>query len=157
MMVENSFLPCEGIKLVIAGKGNIGVEIDINNKDIVLLNRYIDNAELASLISNSQFVVLPYRTVTQSGVLKSAYAFNKPVVATRTGDFADEIHSTEGILVEPSDEESLKEGIERMAQSDINFYSKNISIRYSEDGADGWKQIAYKLMDNVYKDIIKTD
>lgn len=154
---QNSFLPKQGIKLVIAGKGDVGVVIEKNNNNIILYNRYIDNSELASLICNSQFVVLPYRTVTQSGVLKSAYAFNKPVVATRTGDFSDEIRDNEGILVEPSNADSLKEGIERMTKSNLYFYSKNISNRYTADGLDGWKHIAHDLVNDVYKDILKTN
>ena len=60
----------------------------------------------------------------------------------------------EGILVEPSDANSLKDGIERMTKSDLDFYAASISARYSEDGLDGWRHIAYDLVENVYKSIV---
>ena len=146
-----SSLPANNIKLVIAGKGSLELK-ECTNKNIVIINRYIENHELASLIKFSLFVVLPYRTVTQSGVLKSAYAFDKPVVATRIGDFATEIiDGKEGILVNPSDEVDLSRGIERMIKSDLSDYSENIHSRYSESGVEGWNKIAQQLYFDTYK------
>lgn len=153
---KNSSLPSRNIKLVIAGKGDLTQEMNLIDKNIIVLNRYIENSELASLIKYSLFVVLPYRTVTQSGVLKSAYAFDKPVVATKVGSFIAEIKDgEEGILVNPSDEKDLCRGLEKMACSDLNSFSKRIHLRYSEYGVDGWSAIAHDLVSNVYNKIIQ--
>ena len=148
-----STLPNRNIKLVIAGKGNIDSN---NSKDpnIIVFNRYIDNGELASLIKYSSFVVLPYRTVTQSGVLKSAYAFDKPVIATRIGDFAMEINDgVEGLLVNPSDEEDLCKGLDKMINSNLKDFSKRIHDKYSTAGEEGWQQIAKHLYLETYNSI----
>lgn len=37
------------------------------------------------MIRNCEFTVVPYIDATQSGVIMSAYAFNKPCVATNVG------------------------------------------------------------------------
>ena len=151
----NSSLPGKGIKLVIAGKGQIE-EFSAVDSNVIIINRYIDNSELASLIHYSSFVVLPYRTVTQSGVLKSAYAFDKPVLATRIGDFLTEIHDgVDGILVNPSDVLDLSNGLERMINSNLNSFSKNVHNKYSATSEDGWRQIARRLCFDVYEVIAR--
>lgn len=46
---------------------------------------YVSNTELAELFARATVVVCPYTDATQSGVILTAYAFGKPVVATRVG------------------------------------------------------------------------
>ena len=154
---HNSSLQENSIKLVIAGKGIINCD-GIPDRNIILLNRYIRNDELASLIKYSLFVVLPYRTVTQSGVLKSAYAFDKPVVASRVGSFANEIKDgEEGVLVNPSDEKDLCRGLEQMAGENLERMSVKIHNRYSASGEEGWTSIAYNLVQSVYNVIVSQE
>ena len=152
---QKSFLPKQHIKLVIAGRGDLSQSNNLIDENVILLNRYIENSELASLINYSSFIVLPYRTVTQSGVLKSAYAFDKPVVATKVGSFVAEIKDREeGILVNPSDEKDLCRGLELMVFSNLSAFSEKIHSRYSEYGEEGWSAIAHDLVNNVYRQIL---
>ncbi|MEO8392324.1 MAG: glycosyltransferase, partial [Chloroflexota bacterium] len=44
---------------------------------------YVPNNLISPLLQLSSVVVLPYRMIAQSGVLQIAYAYGKPVVATR--------------------------------------------------------------------------
>lgn len=71
-------------KLVIAGKG---VEYNYNNRNIIRINRYIPDEELANLFSKALVVVYPYRSITMSGVLSLAYYFNKRVVVSNVPYF----------------------------------------------------------------------
>lgn len=87
-------------KLLIAGVGASDSLLEhplLKNKDdrIVFLNRFIPADELAGIIKLSKFVVCPYRDATQSGVLHTSFAVNKPVVATNVGAFSEQLH--EGI------------------------------------------------------------
>lgn len=70
------------IPLVIAGKG-----LKFNNKDIITINRVIDNKEIRDLFSKARIVVYPYRSITMSGVLSFAYYFNKNVIVSDLGFF----------------------------------------------------------------------
>lgn len=63
-------------KLVIAGKG---IEYEKNN-NIIRINRFISDNEVAWLFKKSKFVVYPYISATMSGVLSLAYFFNKRVL-----------------------------------------------------------------------------
>ena len=114
------------IELVIAGKGN---DDDYSNRystpgfsNITFLNKYISVLELANLITNAEFIVCPYREATQSGVLMTAFALNKPVLATNVGAFSEYIVNNEnGILVEPN-VIGIKNGLASML--DNNHYKK---------------------------------
>ena len=52
---------------------------------IGIRNRFIPDDEMVALIKNCAFMVCPYTDATQSGVIMSAFAFNKPVIATDVG------------------------------------------------------------------------
>jgi glycosyltransferase involved in cell wall biosynthesis len=114
------------IELVIAGKGND--EFYSNRyltpgfSNITFLNKYISVLELSNLITNAEFIVCPYREATQSGVLMTAFALNKPVLATNVGAFSEYIVNNEnGILVEPN-VIGIKNGLTLML--DNNHYKK---------------------------------
>lgn len=143
-----------GVNLVIAGKGEIN---DCEYPGIVKINRYIPNEELASLIKFANVVALPYRTMTQSGVLMSAFAFNKPVIITKVGNVEQlNIEGNYGIVIEPNSIEEIKNGLNYFVDNRTEFeeFSNNIQRDYLGTGNMGWSKIAYDLIDD-YKEIIK--
>lgn len=99
--------------LVIAGNSFAGYELDKelieqNKEHIILMNRYITNEELVSLISQAKFIVCPYKDATQSGVLMTAFALNTPVIATNVGAFPEHIEEgVTGMLVPVNDAKAL--------------------------------------------------
>ena len=108
------------LNLVIAGKGSIDYVSSDDSKidNIRILNEYISIQELAELIKNSEFIVCPYREATQSGVLMTAFAMNKPVLATNVGAFPEYVvDNVNGMLVDPS-VRAIKEGILKMLFND---------------------------------------
>ena len=69
---------------------------------------YVGNDEVAPHFNRACLVVLPYREITQSGVLQIAFACGTPVVASHLPGFAEVIDSgVNGILVPPADAEAL--------------------------------------------------
>jgi len=112
------------INLVIAGKGSIEFMPfdDTLNSHIRFINKYVSIQELAELINSAEFIVCPYREATQSGVLMTAFALNKPVLATNVGAFSEYIVENEnGMLVDPS-MIGIKNGILKMLNN--NYYKK---------------------------------
>jgi glycosyltransferase involved in cell wall biosynthesis len=111
---------------VIAGKGNSDNLLDSHvlqqyKDNIVVINRYIHNEELSVMISNAKFVVCPYLDATQSGVLMTAFAFNKPVIASKVGAFSEYITDyVNGLLVAPGDAVALAATI--LQALDNNLY-----------------------------------
>ncbi len=95
----------------IAGTGeNIGKYLTlIKNKDrFVIINKKIPIHEVGLLFQKASIVVLPYIDATQSGVIPIAYAYSKPVIATRVGGLPDVIHDGQtGFLVEPKSAQEI--------------------------------------------------
>jgi glycosyltransferase involved in cell wall biosynthesis len=142
------------VRLVIAGKGDPEVGNLENQKNVLFINRYIENEELSEIISESDFVVCPYTDATQSGVIMTAYAFCKPVIATDVGGLRTFVKDgITGLLIEPGKPEKLIEAIERfiLHPEILDQISKNIHNEYHE-GVSSWKSIARNIAE-IYKSI----
>jgi glycosyltransferase involved in cell wall biosynthesis len=71
-------------------------------------DRYVANEEVEKYFKACDLVVLPYREATQSGIVQTAYSFEKPVVVTRVGGLPDVVTDGKtGYVVEPDDPEAL--------------------------------------------------
>lgn len=139
------------LQLVIAGKGTF----DFNVKEYVdrgyvkLINRFIEVNELVTLVHHSQFVCCPYIDATQSGVIMSAFALGKPVLATKVGALHEMVEDgRHGFLVPPKDSHALAEAIIKMNSGTVlGNMSDNIVHDYRH-GDNSWDSLAGKLIDN---------
>ena len=69
---------------MIAGEGDLS-EYRLDAPNIRTINRFIRDDEMAALFNAAHAVALPYVSASQSGVAYMAFAFGKPVIATRVG------------------------------------------------------------------------
>lgn len=102
--------------------------------------RNIEKSEVPNLFANTHFVILPYRDVTQSGVLLTAYNYGIPVIASRFDWFQEYIdNNTNGFLFENENVEDLINVMEiainlnsveyqRVVENLNEFISKEINI-----------------------------
>ena len=141
------------VKLVVAGKGKIYFDLNqyaiYSNGHLVLLNRYLDDTELVGLIRSSLFVVCPYVDATQSGVIMSAFALNKPVIATNVGALPSMVKNGQyGTIVPPRDVTSLATAINTLIEDpqEIEAMTENIKHDYSK-GKYSWNAIAQGITD----------
>ncbi len=146
------------LKLIIAGKGDYYFDkSEYEGLDyIMFINRFVPDYELANLIANSKYVVVPYTEATQSGVIMSAYAFDKPVLATNVGGLPEMVGKDAfGKVIPANNIEALAEGMIKMAGDEL-FLSKkkkNIADAYTK-GENSWSNIAKAVFENCYKKII---
>jgi len=142
------------LKLIIAGSGKLYFESNLadNDSSVKVINRYITNEELASLISQTRIIVCPYTDATQSGVAMTAFAFNKPVIATDTGGFPDIIiPGKTGFLVPVRDAENLANAIIKILQNP--FLEKELSEKirnFMQTSEFSWASITQK-MQSIYQ------
>ncbi len=89
------------------------------------INEYVANEEVGRYYTACDVVVLPYISATQSGIVKIAFGYEKPVLATRVGGLAEEIGKWgAGQIVEADNIDALSQGINRMlAESDLSHYA----------------------------------
>ena len=79
------------------------------------VERFVDDSELPAYFRRADVVALPHRRIDQSGVLSTALAFGKPIVASAVGGFA-EVAADHGaaVAVPPGDPAALAEALERL-------------------------------------------
>lgn len=114
---------------------------------VKLIDRYVTDSEVAVLFSNAAIVVLPYYDATMSGVAMIAYAFDKPMVATDTGDLGSILREDgTGLLSDPDDEEKIVENVVSLVRNKevrerLRQNVKNNKYKYS------WDSLARKTVD----------
>lgn len=75
--------------------------------------------EVEKYFAASDLIVLPYESATQSGVIQTAYGFDKPVLATAVGGLPDAVdHMKTGYLVKPRDPEEIAKAV-------IDYFTNN--------------------------------
>ncbi|MBI3963557.1 MAG: glycosyltransferase [Candidatus Kerfeldbacteria bacterium] len=83
---------------------------------VFIIDNYIRNEHVKKYFDATDLVVVPYVSGTQSGIIQTAYAFDRPVIATTVGGFPDAVRDGEtGYLVPPADSAAL-------ARAVIDFY-----------------------------------
>lgn len=149
----------QNLKVIIAGEGEF--YFDIKNikgdKTYEIINRYIPNDELVELIQRASVIVCPYTDATQSGVVMTAYAFNKPVVASAVGGVPEVVEDNEtGRLVPPKNAQALANAIIDLLShpKKREQIKRNIEKKCSR-GKLSWDYIARQTIE-VYKKAIKS-
>jgi D-inositol-3-phosphate glycosyltransferase len=82
--------------------------------------RYIPDDMIEVFFKAADALVLPYRSIFQSGVMFVAYRFGLPVIATDVGSFKDEIiEGKTGYTCIAGDSAALEQAIQRYFSSDL--------------------------------------
>jgi len=115
---------------------------------------YIPNARLARLLRAATVVACPYHEATQSGVVLTAFAFERPVVATRVGGLGEYVdHGTTGLLVDPGEPASLAAAIVRVLTDSALRSKLAEGIRCARETRLGWAGTADQTL-AVYAELL---
>ena len=107
----------DDVRLIVAGSRAFGYQppsppVLPRGGRVEVLERHIGNSEMATLMQRASIVVCPYTDATQSGVVLTAYAFGKTVVATDVGGLPEYVRDGEsGLVVPANDSEALASAI----------------------------------------------
>jgi glycosyltransferase involved in cell wall biosynthesis len=78
------------------------------------VSRFVTDPEIPAFFRRADVVVLPYREIEQSGVLYTALAFGKPIVASDVGGFGEVARAGGARLVGPGDAGELRLALEEL-------------------------------------------
>ena len=109
---------------------------------------YVPSNEVAEYLIASDAVILPYKNIDHSGIVHLAYSFNKPVIATKVGDFEESIdQGKSGYIIKNNNAVSLADTINSLClcreklEDMANYISVLNNSRFS------WDRIAIKTME----------
>ena len=141
--------------ITVAGSGDMSkYQKWLGDKRIIVLNRYINDDEVAVLFQKTKFLVLPYKDATQSGVIPIAFSFKKPVVATRVGGIEEVVlDGINGSLIPPDSREDLVSAILDLAKDEQKRKSMGEQGYESLVNID-WSAIAEKHL-KAYQQVLE--
>ena len=146
-----------GTKIIIAGTGEDFKKYEnmmINRDNFIIHNYRIPYKEGAELFQRCSVVVLPYIDASQSGVIPTAYGFEKPVVVTDVGSIPEIVEDgVTGFIVPPRNPEALAEALVKLLKDEDlrREMGKNAYKKLKRDLS--WDKIAEKVIE-VYKEAI---
>lgn len=144
------------VRIIIAGQGEPIEKYRrsmVNPDRFEIHDQFIPNEEVAAFFQQASLVVLPYIEASQSAVVSIAYAFGKPIVATRVGGLPDVVQDGQtGLLVPPADARSLAQAIIRLLKdSALRQQMGQNAKKFSEEELS-WDKVAEKTL-KVYQQI----
>lgn len=112
---------------------------------VILYDRFIPDSEVKNFFSASDFLVLPYKSATQSGVTQIAYKFRLPVIVTNVGGLAEIVPDSKvGFVCEPS-VQGVADAIEKIlpvaTQEAMRKAMEQESKRFS------WDEMCHRLIE----------
>ncbi|MBU1363485.1 MAG: glycosyltransferase [Gammaproteobacteria bacterium] len=112
--------------------------------NVIVHDRRIPFEAVENYFAASDIIALPYREGTTSGVLKLALAFGKPVVASRVGDFPEQIPAGAGVLFEA--DKALARHLEVAIREIAGNFSGYSAAMQAAGGDAQWPDIANRVV-----------
>ena len=146
-LIECARLLPGDVEIVIAGEGAGIYESSVEGaSQIKLIDRFLDEKEIAELCQECSVVVTPYIDASQSGIVPVAYAFSKPVVSTNVGALPEQVEDgVTGLLVPPAKPARLAEAIMKIVDDPV-LAERMGKAGYRKSHTDmAWDSIADKV------------
>lgn len=116
----------------------------------VVDERYIDEAEVRRLFSETTAAVIPYVDGTQSGVAAMAIGSGRPIIATKVGSIPEMVRDgVNGILVSPRSVDELVAAMSVFLVDDARWAHLAGGARTLRSGELSWREIA-KATTRIY-------
>ncbi len=111
---------------------------------------FVPSNEIEPIFKAADVVVLPYRQVSQSGILNLALYFQKPVILSKLFVETDEVKNKMGIIVSPNNPAQIAKAVNKIfSQTELEtLFKKNIE-KFKKNNI--WEETAQS-----YQKIIKS-
>jgi len=121
--------------------------------DVTIDAGYLPMSDIGPLMRTATVVVLPYRSATASGVLQTAYAFSRPVIATDVGALPEAVEDgVTGLIVPSADPAALSRAIVKIVGDPAEAERMGAEGRRLAELRYGWTEIAGRIS-HVFRNI----
>ena len=129
------------------------LQAKVGDADVDFRPTFIPDDELYEMIESSDLIALPYREISQSGVLLLALYFRKPLLISDLPSFQETLEGfTSDMFFETGSAASMRDLIVRMLKGEIDV-QKELQLIESLNAAYSWDKSASKTL-SVYKQLI---
>jgi glycosyltransferase involved in cell wall biosynthesis len=118
-------------------------------RTVRFVDRFVSDSEVPALMRRADVVALPYRDAEQSGVLYTALAFGKAIVATSVGGFPEVAAAGEGEtirLVSPGDHAALADALDAVLSQPEERARLEEAASAAAAGPYSWDAIAARTI-----------
>jgi glycosyltransferase involved in cell wall biosynthesis len=115
--------------------------------------RFITDPEIPAFFRRADIVALPHREIEQSGVLYTALAFGKPIVASAVGGFVDVGEAGGAALVPPGEPQAVRAELQRLLDDDEARSALGEAAAKLARTAYSWDEIAARTL-AIYRDLL---
>ena len=92
-------------------------------KNVKLNNDYVTEAEMREAFVNCDWVIVPYNSASQSGIIIDAYKYSRPVIAFAVGAIPEQVDDGKsGYLVAAGDNQKFEEKLREAMQMSAEQY-----------------------------------
>ncbi len=120
-------------KITIAGKGKLPPYKGKFPENIEIINSFIGSSMLEKLHRTSSFVILPYNSASQSGVIIHSYSFATPVIAYQVGCLQEYIVQNQtGICIPHNDFEKIIDFLKNITHEEYENMQEQIKLCFKE-------------------------
>jgi glycosyltransferase involved in cell wall biosynthesis len=139
-----------GIRLLVAGEfyedrshyEKLIEELKVEEQ-LILKTDFIQDSEVKYYLCAADAVIQPYRHATQSGVTPLAYHFERPMIVSNVGSFAEQvIHEQTGLVTEP-EPKSLASAILHFYELGEEYFIPHLRI---EKKKYSWKNLVNTIL-----------
>lgn len=132
-------------KLIIAGKQQYKLD-NKNNKNIHVVDKFLEEEEMSSIINEADILVLPYIEATQSGVITMGISGCIPMIITRVGGLREQLNKDEALWVNPNSTSEIKDAIEDLITNKIKYETFSLKLQQKQNDLS-WKVIAFEILE----------
>ncbi len=111
-------------------------------QNVTINSGYVTDCEMAEAFINASWVILPYNSATQSGVVIDGYRYGRPCIAFNVGAITEQVsEGVSGYLIEPGDNKAFAKKLKEAVQMDDHSYAalsrSSYDFGFNKYAADG--------------------
>jgi glycosyltransferase involved in cell wall biosynthesis len=149
----------EGAELWIVGRPRMEVEplraaAARARGPVRFVTRFVEDAEIPSILRRADVLVLPYSDAEQSGVLYAGLAFGKPMVLSAVGGFPEVAAAGAARLVPPADPAALARALEELVGDESERRALASAAAAAAAGPYSWDAAAERTL-SLYEELLE--
>lgn len=140
------------LKLLVAGSGDCveyAASFNRYKNSMEICNRWINEEEVAKLLSSVDLIILPYIEASQSGVIPLAFALGKPVVVTSVGGLKEQVPNGCGLVIPPNNPRALSDAIYELYNNPSKILDMGDNARIYAHHVLSWDKSAAILLESL--------